>query len=362
MTRVYLDHAASSPARPEAIAAALAGLGLSGNPSSIHAEGRAARAAIERARRTVLKMVEDGGGLVFTSGATEANATAIAAALAGGPGVALASAVEHPSVLAQERIEQLPVDPLGRIDLVALEQRLARGDARILALQVVNNETGVIQPVAEAARLAREAGLSVHLDAAQALGRLPLAPLALAADSLALSAHKIGGAKGAGALWLRQPERLPPFIRGGGQEGRRRAGTENTSGIMGFAAALEAVPQDEAGRLAALRDRLEAQALAIAEDAAVIAATAERVPHITALSLPGIAAQTQVMALDLAGIAVSAGSACSSGKVAASHVLQAMGLKPALLASTIRISLGWSTSEADIERFLAAWGDLARRR
>jgi len=358
--RVYLDHAATAPLRPEAKAAVIEALERFGNPSSVHAEGRAARTVVERARAVIRRAIgaTDLGELVFTSGATEANATIAAAA----QGVILASAVEHPSILAQAGVETVAADGTGRLDLAALETRLAQGDVALVALMLANNETGVVQPVADVADLVHAAGARLHVDAVQALGRIPVDVAALGCDSLALSAHKLGGPKGAGALWLRASAAVPPLLTGGGQEGRRRAGTENTSGIAGFAAAVEAGLQREAQALEALRAALETGARAIAPDAVVIAEHSPRLPQITALALPGIPAATQVMALDLAGIAVSAGAACSSGKVAKSHVLTAMGVAPEIADCTIRVSLGWNSGPDDIERFLAAWGALARRR
>lgn len=329
-----------------------------GNPSSIHAEGRAARAMIESARRGVTAAIGAGsrGALIFTSGATEANGTALR------EGPVLASAVEHPSVLAQPGIRTIPVDAEGRLDLKELQARLAEDGVAVLAVMLANNETGVIQPVAEAAKLAHEAGVMVHVDAVQALGKLAIDVDALGVDSLALSAHKIGGPKGIGALWLRHPDNFTPWLRGGGQEGRRRAGTESTAAIAGFAAALEALSDEEGCRLERLRGALEDGAAAIAGDIQVVASGAPRAPHVTALALPGLQASTQVMALDLAGVAVSAGAACSSGKVATSQVLTAMGLDRALAASTIRVSLGWSTTPADVAGFLERYATLAERR
>lgn len=356
--RAYLDHAASSPLRPAARTALVAALDLAGNASSVHEEGRAARAAVEAARRRLATALGGAaGGIVFTSGATEANAAAL-----GAGGRVLAAAVEHPSVLAQPAVEPVAVDSAGRLDLAALEAALESGDVTCVALMLANNETGVLQPVAEAAELAHRAGARLHVDAVQAFGRVPLDFTALGADSVALSAHKLGGPKGVGALWLRDPDAFNPLLRGGGQEHRRRAGTENVAGIAGFAAAAGAIEPQEAGRLAELRRTFEAEACRHVADAVVIGADVPRAPHITALSLPGMAAATQVMALDLAGVAVSAGAACSSGKVARSHVLAAMGVAPALTDSTIRVSLGWSTTAADIDRFLDAWAGLAGRR
>ncbi len=227
---------------------------------------------------------------------------------------------------------------------------------------LANNETGVLQPVLEAARLAHAAGATLHVDAVQAMGKGTLDALALGCDSLSLSAHKIGGPKGTGALWLKDQGRLTPLLKGGGQESMHRAGTEGIAGILGFAAALDAIEPGEAARLAGLRDALEARAQALVSDCVMVAADVDRLPHITAIALPGISAMTQVMALDLDGIAVSAGAACSSGKVSRSHVLDAMGVASEVADSTIRVSLGWSTTAADVERFLDAWGRLAARR
>jgi cysteine desulfurase len=361
--RVYLDHAATSPLRPASRAAVVEALDIFGNPSSVHAEGRAARAMLEAARRAIRAAIGAAGTgeFVFTSGATEANATALLSH-ARQSGAIVASSVEHPSILAQPGVETLPVDASGRLDLVALEARLALGDVALVVLMLANNETGVVQPVADAARLAHAAGARLHADAVQALGRIAVDVDALGCDSLALSAHKLGGPKGSGALWLRDPDATVPLLQGGGQEGRRRAGTENTAGIAGFAAAVTAVMAEAPTRLAELRLALEEDARAIAPDAVVIAEAAERLPHIAAIALPGVPAATQVMALDLAGVAVSAGAACSSGKVARSHVLEAMGTPGELADCTIRVSLGWTTTKADIARLLEAWGGLAERR
>jgi cysteine desulfurase len=357
--RVYLDHAATSPIRPEVRRAVGDALAIIGNPSSVHAEGRAARALLEAARRRIRAAIgaADAGALIFTSGATEANATALF-----GGGLTLASAVEHPSVLAQPDVATLPVDAVGRLDLEALERRLAAGDVARVAVMLANNETGVVQPVAEAARLVHAADALLHVDAVQALGKRPIDAVALGCDSLAFSAHKIGGLPGTGALWLRDPDRLVPLLRGGGQEQRRRAGSEGLVGILAFAAAVEAIAADEAERLAALQAGLERRVAAIAGEPAIMAGTAERLPHISGIALPGVAAMTQVMVLDLAGIAVSAGAACSSGKVARSHVLEAMALAPEIADGCIRVSLGWGTMPADIDCFLQAWEPLARRR
>jgi cysteine desulfurase len=234
----------------------------------------------------------------------------------------------------------------------------------LLSLQLANNETGVLQPVAEIAGLAREQGLLVHSDAVQAVGRVAVDMAALGADFLTLSAHKIGGPKGVGALVIRDGAHIPAFVRGGGQERRRRAGTEAVAAIAGFGAAVETARRDLAdmARVAALRARLEAEVIRLAPDAVIVAAEAERLPNTSSIAVPGTAAETLVIALDLAGIAVSAGAACSSGKVGASHVLEAMDVAPHVARAAIRVSLGWSSTEADVAAFLEAWAHVAVRR
>lgn len=365
--RTYLDHNASSPLRPEARAAMIAALDLAGNPSSVHGEGRRARAVIEAAREEVAALVgAKPAEVVFTSGGTEANAAIIAA---GWEAIAVAP-VEHDSVLAPVQASGARVIPLavtrdGVIDIAAaaacprLEDAIA--GRTLVAVQTANNETGVRQPVAAIAEILRPRGLAVLTDAVQIAGREPIDFSALGIDYLTLSAHKLGGPKGVGAIVARDGTRFRPLITGGGQERRRRAGTENVAGIAGFGAAAAAARRDLGAtcRLRALRDRLEREALVIAPAARVIAATADRLDNTTSLALPGAAAETLVIRLDLAGIAVSAGAACSSGKVGVSHVLAAMHVDPALARGAIRISLGWSTTEADVDAFLAAWRTIA---
>ena len=360
--RVYLDYNASAPIKPGVKDVVAGALDLVGNPSSVHGHGRAVRRAVEEARSKVAALV---GAIptrvVFTAGGTEANNLA----LRGFPGRrVIVSAVEHDSVLAAAPdAVQIPVDSDGVVDLAALERLLADGGPALVSLMLVNNETGVVQPVSEAARLAHAHGALLHCDAVQAAGRLPLDVGALGADLLTLSAHKIGGPAGVGALVLAEGVEPEPLLRGGGQERRRRAGTENLLGIVGFgaAAALAVADLPAAGDLAALRDGLEARALAAVPAARAMGAGAMRVGNVACLALPGVPGETQVMALDLAGIAVSAGSACSSGKVKASHVLAAMGAGPALAGSAVRVSLGWGSTAADVERFVAAWTAMAQR-
>ncbi len=364
MTRreTYLDWNATAPLRPEAAAAIGAALAHCGNPSSVHRSGRAARHSIERAREAVASLVNAAPDtVVFVSGGTEANHLAL---LGGGRERGLVSSVEHHSVLQAMPAERIPVERNGIVDLAALEAML-RADPRpaLVSVMLANNETGVLQPAAQIAAIAHAHGALFHCDAVQAAGKLPLAAAAIGADLVSLSAHKLGGPPGSGALVVASGAEPTPLLRGGGQERGRRAGTENLPGIAGFAAAAEAAIAGLANyeRVRRLRDGLEAAALEAVPEALVIAAAAARLPNTTALALPGVAAETQVIALDLDGVMVSAGAACSSGKVGPSHVLEAMGLPPGIAGATIRISLGWTTTEADIDHFLEAWTALSHR-
>jgi len=295
--------------------------------------------------------------------------------MAGGWQAILLAGIEHDSVLTPARrlarsgsvrIIDLAVDAAGRIDpddVASAGHHTAAGSRALLSLQLANNETGVVQPVAAAAEAARSVGLAVHTDAVQAVGRIAVDFKTLGVDYLSLSAHKIGGPKGVGALVIRDGVHLPAFIAGGGQERRRRAGTENVPAIAGFGVAARAAARDLAtmDRVRALRDRVEAEALAVTPSAVVIGANGERLPNTTSIALPGSSAETLVIALDLAGVAVSAGAACSSGKVGASHVLEAVGLEPALARAAIRVSLGWGSTEADVKAFVAAWAHVTAR-
>ena len=371
--RVYLDWNASAPLRPEAREAFHVALDLSGNPSSVHGEGRAARQVIEQARERVAALAgADARNVIFTSGGTEANALALSPAIdAAGDKRPferlLVSAIEHPSVLAGGRfapanVEQVPVNAGGVIDLAALDGRLeSLGGQRVLvSLMAANNETGVIQPVREAAEVVHRHGGLLHVDAVQAAGRVPLDITALGADLMTLSAHNIGGAKGAGAL-IRRDESIhfpDPLIRGGGQERGSRAGTENAAAIAAFgaaAAALKAGFAAEVLHTTNLRDRLESGLRAATPDAVIFGAETVRLPNTTLVAMPSAKAETLVIAFDLDGVAVSSGSACSSGKVAPSHVLAAMGVPRELARGAIRVSTGPATSEADIDRFLNVW-------
>ena len=360
--RTYFDWNATAPLRPEARAAMLAALDGPGNPSSVHGEGRAARMLVEAARRQVAALV--GGAKVnqvtFVSGATEANALALQPGIAGRLFV---SAVEHPSVLAggrfaQEQVEILPVDGNGIVDLDALAGALVMAERPLVSVMLANNETGVIQPIAEIAAIVHAANGLLHVDAVQAAGRIPVDMCALGADLMSLSSHKIGGPQGAGALIVDSDQNLKPLIRGGGQERGLRAGTENVAAIAGFGAAAEAALAGldaEAGRMAALRERLEGGLRAATPDAIIFAHGVGRLPNTTLVSVPGVKAETALIAFDLNGFALSSGAACSSGKVTASHVLAAMGVEPALARGAIRISLGPTTTETEVESLLIAW-------
>ena len=363
-TEAYLDWNATAPLRPEAIAAMSAALAGCGNPSSVHRWGRTARQTIEQARASVaLLLGASPEGVVFVSGGTEANHLAL---LGSGRERVLVAAVEHDSVLrATPEAEQIPVDRQGIVLLDALDDLLA-ADLRpaLVSVMLANNETGVVQPVREIAAVARAHGALYHCDAVQAAGKIPLDVGAIGADFVTLSAHKLGGPPGVGALVMNDGTELAPLLRGGGQERGRRAGTENLPGIAGFAAAAAAAVTQIAvyDRVRALRDALEAGVAAVTPEAMVVGAAAPRLPNTSAIALPGVAAETQVIALDLDGVMVSAGAACSSGKVGPSHVLAAMGVAPTIAGSTIRASLGWNSTEADIDHFLEAWTKLYRRR
>ena len=360
---VYLDHNATAPARPEVVAAVSEALAEGGNASSVHARGRAARARVEAAREHVAALVgARPGQMVFTSGGTEANNQALRGA---GRSYAIAAAIEHDSVLAARPDAALaPVTADGVIDLDTLDSLLAaRPEPAIVSVMLANNETGVIQPVAEAAAIAHRHGALVHCDAVQAAGKIPVDMAALGVDYLALSAHKIAGPIGAGALIARDGAPLEALIRGGGQERGLRAGTENAPAIAGFgvAARLAAEGLAEFGRLAALRDAMERRLAAIAPGAIAFGANAPRLPNTSKIAMPGVDGATQVMALDLDGIAVSAGAACSSGRVEAPRVLAAMGVPDALAVAAIRVSLGRTTTADDIDRLVAAWRALFLR-
>jgi cysteine desulfurase len=370
--RVYLDWNATTPLRPEAREAMVAAWDLNGNPSSVHAEGREARRRVEEARARVAAAV---GALprnvVFASGGTEANALALTPGLRRASGLPvkrlLVSAVEHASVLTggrfpAETIGVIGVTRAGVLDLDRLRAMLEGGPPALVSVMSANNETGAVQPVKEAAEIVHAAGGLLHVDAIQAFGKIPLDINAMNADLVTLSAHKVGGPKGVGALVLANGMvGLEPQLRGGGQELGRRAGTENVAGIAGFGAAAKAAMialADDSLRLEALRNRLE-NGLRQTPDIIVFSETVPRLPNTTLFTVPGLKAETAVIGFDLAGIAVSSGSACSSGKVQPSHVLEAMGFGPDLAQGAVRLSLGCSTSEKEVDRCLETWRKLA---
>lgn len=355
---VYLDANATEPLRPEAMRAMQSAWESVGNPSSVHGPGRAARRVLEDAREHLaVRFGARPQDIVFTSGGTEANALALHNTN-GRP--CLIGATEHEAVRESATgADVLPVDEVGRADLHVLGAWLASHPGAVVCLMLANNETGTIQPIAAAAELCRRHGAWLHVDAVQAAGRLAFTLAVLGATSLAISSHKLGGPTGTGALLL-SPEstQLAPLFAGGGQERGRRGGTQPVALIAGFAAAAHAARPEHTERLSRLRDR--AEQAAIAAGAVVCGAAGDRLPNTTCLALPGVRADTQVMALDLAGIAVSAGAACSSGKIAHSHVLQAMGLGD-LAGEAIRVSIPWNGTDADIERFIKAYNEMAQR-
>jgi cysteine desulfurase len=370
--RVYLDWNATTPLRPEARQAMAAAWEVAGNPSSVHAEGRQARRLMEDARAAIAAAVgarpQDA---VFTSGGTEANALALTPGLrrgAGGPvRRLLVSAIEHPSVLAGGRFQADAIAAIratgaGMVDLDHLSTLLADGPPALVSVMLANNETGAIQPVAEVAEIVHRAGGLLHVDAIQALGKIPFDTRSMQADLVTLSAHKVGGPKGVGALVMAEDvQGLEPLLRGGGQELGRRAGTENVAGVAACGAAVKAAMaalEDDAARLQDLRDRLE-RGLGETPGMIVFSEGMPRLPNTTLFTVPGLKAETAVIGFDLAGIAVSSGSACSSGKVQPSHVLEAMGIGKELAQGAVRLSLGWSTSAADIDLALKAWRKLA---
>ncbi|MDO9428814.1 MAG: cysteine desulfurase family protein [Methylobacterium sp.] len=364
--RAYLDHNATSPVRPEVAAAVARALGLSGNPSSVHAEGRAARAALEHARAQVGRLVGVGAGrVVFTSGGTEAANAVLSGGLrrAGeaAPTRLIIGATEHPCVAAGHRfpadaVTVIPVDAHGVIDRAALAETLDRhrGEGVLVSVHAANNETGVIQPLADIVALARGHGRAlVHSDAVQAVGKIPLDFSALGLDALTLSGHKFAAPRGVGAVVLAAGVTLEPaLLRGGGQEGRLRAGTENLPGLVGMGVAAEMAGFGAHHEV--LRDAMAADLRAFAPDLVVFGVGAPRLPNTLSFAIPGLDAATALMALDLAGVALSSGSACASGKVARSPVLAAMGVSPALAAGALRVSLGWNSTESDGTRCLAA--------
>jgi len=363
----YLDHNATTPPRPEVTAAVVEVMGLTGaNPSSVHGAGREARKRIEAAREAVAALVNASAEeVIFTGGGSEADNLAIIGA---GRNRVLVSETEHAAVLKTALVwaadpVTIPVDADGVIDLAALGERLAEDDEpALVCVMAANNETGVLQPIREVVELAHAHGALVLCDAVQAAGKVPVDVAAWDVDYIALSAHKIGGPQGIGALIRRNDAPLRSLITGGGQERGVRAGTENVAAIAGFgvAARIAAEALDEtAARLAALRDDLEARVKAICPKCRVFSGDAPRLPNTSNFSLPGVRSDTQVMNLDLAGVAVSAGSACSAGKVEPSHVLDAMKVPAEEATTALRVSFGWTSAPDDVDKFMEAWGKMA---
>ena len=360
MKRVYLDHNATSPLKPEVAAAMLEVLQHPCNASSVHAEGRAARQSLERARAQVAALAgARPRNVYFTSGATEANNWVLRGAT-GRP--TLVAATEHPSVLHASAGPRIPVQCSGLLDLDALDSMLAEAEQPMLvSVMLVNNETGVIQPTRAIADIAHRHGALMHGDAVQAAGRIVIDMAELGLDYLTLSSHKLGGPQGIGALVTGASIDPQPWTLGGTQESRRRAGTENVAGAVGFGVAAELAQHAVAGqmRLANLRDAMERQLTAAVPELIVTGRDAPRSGNTSMVALPGLLAETQLMAMDIEGIAVSSGAACSSGKVEPSHVLTAMGYDALTGKSAIRVSMGWTTTDDDVDQFIASWQKLA---
>lgn len=377
--RIYMDWNATAPLLPEAREAVMSALDMTGNPSSVHREGRAIRALVENARRDVAALCgAEPSAVIFASGATEAANMVLTPDFRMGRtplkiGKLHVSAIEHPAVreggrFAREDVCEVPVTGAGVIDCAALERSLSAHDRQsglpMVAVMLANNETGIVQPIAEVAAIVRAHGGLLVVDAVQAAGRTPLSIETLGADFLIISSHKIGGPKGAGALVARGEVMMPsPLIRGGGQEKGHRSGTENAPALAGFAAAARIAASDIEGRMAtvaAFRDRLEAEMQALAPDVVIHGRDVPRIANTTFFTLPGLKAETGQIAFDLEGVALSAGSACSSGKVGQSHVLTAMGYDPG--QGGLRVSIGERTTQAEIARCVAAFAKVAGRR
>jgi cysteine desulfurase len=377
----YLDHNATSPLRAGARAAMLAALDSGGNASSVHGPGRSARARIDEARERVARFVGcPESSVIFTCGGSEANCLAFKGAIAGALAAEdrvtrlFVSAIEHPSVRAVAatlaetipglKLSEIPATSDGVLDLDAFRLQLMQGKGRaLISVMAANNETGSIQDLAAVKRVAATdggEGVLLHVDAVQAAGRIGVT---FDADYMTLSAHKLGGPQGAGALIVKDGVPLAPLIEGGGQESGRRAGTENVAAIAGFGAAIvEAADLGDMQRVSSLRDRFEAELLRVAPDAVIFAGQVSRLPNTSNFAIPRLSAETALIALDLDGVAVSSGSACSSGKVRPSHVLAAMGVDEALARCALRVSFGWSSREEDVDAAIASLRRLIMRR
>ncbi|MGI9493636.1 MAG: cysteine desulfurase family protein [Geminicoccaceae bacterium] len=359
--QVYLDYNATAPIRPPVIDRMAEVMAMVGNPSSVHGFGRKARRLIDQARQQVAALVSaPPAAVVFTSGGTEANNQALARV----NGPVLVSAIEHESVLrCTDDPELVPVDSDGKIDLQALSSACDRRSPpppAVISVMLANNETGVIQPIRDVTKIAADRGIRLHVDVVQAAGKIPIDFFELGAYSLSLSAHKLGGPQGVGALIVRDGTEPAALLKGGAQEHRFRAGTENVAGIVGFGMAAELALNDQAfaERVALLRDQMEAEILAMSPDTRIFGANTLRLPNTSCLTMPGVSHETQLIAFDLAGIAVSSGSACSSGKVGPSHVLAAMGVSDKEANTAIRVSFGWASSKMDVERLTKVYHDI----
>jgi len=372
---IYLDHNAGAPLRGVARDAMIAALDETGNASSVHSHGRSARGRLEEAREQVAQLCNRRARAVtFVSGATEANMTALTPVWQsdGAPlylDRLIRGATEHPSVVAGGRFPAkdqfvLPVDSQGRVDLSELDRMLGESDTALVSVMAANNETGVLQPLAEIGALVQERGGVFHVDAVQAAGRIAIDLDDWQADIISLSAHKIGGPQGIGAVVVRSTGKVPAaLLTGGGQENWRRAGTENVAAAAGFAAACEAARAElkEIARIEVLRDRLETGVTAVCPSAVVFSKEAPRLANTSCFAVAGLPAETALIAFDLERVSLSSGSACSSGKVSVSHVLTAMGVDERLARCALRVSLGWDTRDADIERFLEVWPAIVDR-
>ncbi len=364
---IYLDYNATTAAHREVVEAVAGVMAQASNASSVHGPGRAARRSVETARQAVARLTgAEAANVVFTSGGTEADNLALKGA---GDRRLMISAAEHGAVLAPALLRDggaviLPVDGDGLLDLASLEAALEASEKpALVSVMLANNETGVIQSMPEIAALAKAHGALLHTDAVQAAGKIPIDITAMGADMMSLSAHKLGGPQGVGALVLASDLALEAEIVGGGQERGRRSGTENVAGIVGFGRAAEIALANlgSYAALAALRDDMEGRLAEIAPGRRVFGERVARLPNTSLATMPGVASETQVMAFDLAGIAVSAGSACSSGKVSASHVLEAMGVDGDLAMTALRVSLGWQSTAAEIDRFVEVWSEIHQR-
>ena len=371
--RVYLDHNATSPVRPEVRDAVVAAMADPANASSVHGEGRAARRLVEDARQALAEVLDaDARDVTFVSSGTEANVTALTPhwTIDGQPvdfTRLFVSASEHASVLcggrfAKDAVERIPIGADGIVDPNALRRLLSSQPGPVLvSVMAANNETGVLQPIAEISAIVHEFGGYLHCDAVQSLGKSVFSLSASGADAVSVSAHKIGGLTGAGALVTRRGIGFRPLLTGGGQESYRRAGTENVPAIAGFGAAILAMGEraDEMSRLTRLRDWMERELVLVCKEAVIVGCESDRLVNTTCVGVPGLRAETAMIAFDLDGISVSSGAACSSGKVSASHVLMAMGMDDTVVNGAIRISLGWSSTEDDISRFLHSFKRIA---